>query len=70
MWDAFGTAVSAVAVVGGLCGLVRPELLRSSLQETYTARSARLCAAVLLLLGLAGLYAMLVSVGPGEFFPA
>lgn len=63
MWRYFGLAVSAIAVLGGICGLVRPELFRSPMEETYTPRSARVGSAVLLLLGLAGLYAILAYAG-------
>ena len=63
MWRYFGLAISAIAVLGGICGLVRPELFRSSMEETYTPRSARISGALLLLLGLAGLYAIFAYAG-------
>jgi len=63
--------ISALAVVGGIYGLVRPEILRSSMGETYTSRSARIGSTVLLLMGLAGLYAILAyHGGPIDFSPA
>jgi hypothetical protein len=63
--------ISALAVLGGICGLVWPEIFRSSMQETYTSRSARLGSIVLLLMGFAGLYATLAyHGGPIDFFPA
>jgi hypothetical protein len=71
MWRVFGVVVSGIAAVGGVCGLLRPELYRTSLEEAYTARGARISGAVLLLLGLAGLYAMLIyGANPTDFFPA
>lgn len=59
MWRVFGVVISTIAALGGICGLLRPELYRMSMEEGYTARGARISGAVLLLLGLAGLYAIL-----------
>jgi len=64
-------AVSGLAIVGGVCGLVRPDIFRSTMAETYTPRSARIGSIVLLLMGLAGVYAILAyHGGPIDFFPA
>lgn len=71
MWRVFGVVVSIIAAAGGICGLFRPELYRISMEEAYSARSARISGAFLLLLGLAGLYAILVhGADPVDFFPA
>ena len=66
-----GLVISALAVGGGIGGLVRPEIYRSSMEDSYTPAAARIGGLVLLALGLAGLWAILAyGVGPGEFFPA
>jgi len=71
MWRVFGVVISTIAALGGICGLLRPELYRMSMEEGYTPRGARISGAVLLLLGLAGLYAILFSgANPVDFFPA
>jgi hypothetical protein len=62
--------VSGLAVCAGLCGMIRPELFRTFMNESYTPRSARIQALVLLLLGIAGLVAILsYTGGPVDFFP-
>jgi hypothetical protein len=68
---AFGLLVSAVAAVGGIAGVIRPSLYRSSMQDQYTPWRARIGAIVLLLMGLAGFAAILIYGGePVDFFPA
>ncbi len=66
-----GLTIAGLAVVGGICGIIWPELYRSSLEEAYTRRRARIGSMVLLLLGLATLYAIFAYAGgPVDFFPA
>ncbi len=63
--------VAGLAMCGGLCGMIWPEIYRSSMEESYTPRSARITSLVLLLLGMAGLVAILsYAGGPIDFFPA
>jgi hypothetical protein len=62
--------VAGLAVSGGLCGMIWPEIYRSSMEESYTPRGARITSLVLLLLGMAGLVAILsYAGGPIDFFP-
>jgi len=71
MESIIGVFISGLAVCSGVCGIVWPQLYRTSLEEQYTPLRARVGAAVLLLLGIAGLIAILGhSKGPVEFFPA
>jgi hypothetical protein len=71
MESILGLFISGLAVCAGSCGIVWPQLYRTSLEEQYTPLRARVGAAVLLLLGIAGLIAILGhSGGPVEFFPA
>ncbi len=50
--------------------MIWPELYRSSMEEQYTPRSARIGSLVLLLLLIAGLVAILgYTGGPIDFFP-
>lgn len=66
-----GLLISGLALGGGLAGMIRPELFRSSLEEQYTSGRARVSGFVLILLGLAGLWAILhYTGGPIDFFPA
>jgi hypothetical protein len=68
---ALGLLISSLAVGGGLCGVIRPELYRGSFNEEYTPWRARIAGALLVLLGLAGLVAVLsYKGGPIDFFPA
>lgn len=71
MWNLVGLLISGLAVGGGLCGIAHPELFARLAQENYTPRTARITGVVLLLLGIAGLIAIL-SYGGGavDFFPA
>ena len=63
--------ISGLAVCGGLGGIIRPELYRSSMEEQYTRRSARVAGCVVLALGIAGFIAILsYKGGPIDFFPA
>jgi hypothetical protein len=67
---ALGLLISGLALGGGLCGVVRPELYRGSFEEQYTPWRARIAGALLLLMGLAGLVAILsYKGGPIDFFP-
>lgn len=67
---ALGLLLSSVALCGGLCGVIWPDLYRSSFEEQYTPRRARISCAVLLLLGLACLVSILSDKGgPADFFP-
>jgi hypothetical protein len=68
--DFLGLLISALAACAGLCGSIWPDLYRSSMGESYTPRTARITAAVLLLLGTTGLIAILsYSGGPIDFSP-
>jgi hypothetical protein len=71
MESILGLFISGLAICAGLCGIVWPQLYRTSLHEHYTPLRARVGAVVLLLLGIAGLIAILSYSGqPVEFFPA
>jgi hypothetical protein len=66
-----GLLISGLAVCGGIGGIIRPELYRSSMEEQYTSRGARIAGCVLIALGIAGLVAILTYAGgPIDFFPA
>jgi len=70
MIDSVALLISGLATLAGLCGSVRPEVLRSSMGENYSPRNARVTAVVLLLLGVAGLVAILsYHGGPIDFSP-
>jgi hypothetical protein len=59
------------AMAGGICAMIWPQLLPSSMEEQYTASRARIAGVVLLLMGLAGLVAILQYDGESvDFFPA
>ena len=63
--------ISGLAVCVGLAGMIWPELYRRSMEEQFTVRSARIGSVVLLVLGIAGLVAILsYPGGPIDFFPA
>lgn len=65
-----GLIISALAMCCGLCGIIRPELYRSSMEGQYTSSGARIAGIVLLLLGIAGLAAIVgYKGGPVDFFP-
>jgi hypothetical protein len=69
--EVLGLLISGLVAGGGLLGVIWPELYRSSLEEQYTPSRARVAAVVLLLMGLAGLWAILNDKGgPVDFFPA
>ncbi len=71
MERALALLISSLAVLGGICGIVWPQLYRTSLEEQYTPLRARVAAVVLLLLGIAGLFAILAYSGESvDFFPA
>jgi hypothetical protein len=71
MESMLGLFISGLAVCAGSCGVVWPHLYLTSLEEQYTPLRARVGAVVLLLLGIAGLIAILSYSGePVEFFPA
>jgi hypothetical protein len=62
--------ISGLATAAGLCAIIRPQLLKSSMDEQYTPSRAR-AAAVIILLGLCALIAILQYPGePVDFFPA
>jgi hypothetical protein len=70
MEQGIGLLISGLAVCGGLFGIIRPELYRSSMEELYTRASARIAGCVLLAMGIAGLVAILSHKGgPIDFFP-
>ncbi len=63
--------ISGIVVAGGLCGIIWPELYMSSMEAQYTPRRARIASIVILLMGIAGLVAILQYHGePVDFFPA
>jgi len=71
MWDFVGLTISTLAVGGGLFAIFRPELFTRVVKEDYTPRTARITGIVLLLLGIAGLIAILSYRGGAvDFFPA
>ena len=71
MWNVAGIAISTLAAGCGLLGIFRPELFARVVQEDGTLRTARITGIVLLLLGIAGLIAILSYRGGGvDFFPA
>lgn len=57
-------------MAGGLGGIDWPQIFRGSLEEQYTPLRARVGSVVLLLMGIAGLIAIICYRGePAEFFP-
>lgn len=68
MWRLLGIAISAIAICGGVAGIFRPELFCGSMEGAYSRTGARFGAIILLLLGLAGLIAILAD-GAGEILP-
>ena len=71
MANLLGLTVSIGMILGGGWVLVRPELLRESMGEDYSAAKARVSAAVIVALGIAGVVAILSYHGGAiDFFPA
>ena len=71
MVNLLGLTLSIGMILGGSCVIVSPELLRKSMGEDYSAAKARAGAAVVVALGIAGLFAILRYHGDAiDFFPA
>ena len=70
MTRALTLLISALAMAAGLCAMIWPRLMLSSMEDQYTPFRARAAAAVLLIMGLCGLIAILqYHGGPVDFFP-